>query len=114
VKDDAELREDVKVLKRQFDTLVLNKPVDATDPMHFTQNCPTLSLERLIEEVNALITHKWTRVVESPKFVLEAKFRHLIREVIPLKLRISISHHTKLNHLLIKHHNLHLSLHWKK
>jgi hypothetical protein len=31
VKDDAELREDVKVLKWQFDTLVLNKPVDAAE-----------------------------------------------------------------------------------
>jgi hypothetical protein len=65
VKDYTELREDVKALKRQFDTLVLNKPVNAaetykadvcglcTSPMHFTQNCPTLSSEQLIEEVNA-------------------------------------------------------------
>jgi hypothetical protein len=30
VKDDAELREDVKALKCQFDTLVLNKPVQCT------------------------------------------------------------------------------------
>jgi hypothetical protein len=65
VKDDAKLREDVKVIKRQLDTLVLNKPVNAaktyqadvcslcTSPMHFTQNCLTLSTEQLIEEVNA-------------------------------------------------------------
>ena len=64
VKDDVELKEDVKALKRQFETLVLNKPVNAentyqadawglcTSPMHFTQNCPTLSTEHLIEEVN--------------------------------------------------------------
>jgi hypothetical protein len=65
VKDDAELKEDVKVLKRQFNTLVLNKLVNAVEtyqadvcglcasPMHFTQNCPTLSTEQPIEEVNA-------------------------------------------------------------
>jgi hypothetical protein len=65
VKDDAKLREDVKALKRQFETLVLNKPVNATDtyqvvmcrlctsPIHFTQNYPTLSTEQPIEEVNA-------------------------------------------------------------
>jgi hypothetical protein len=65
VKDDAELREDVKALKRQFETLVLNKPVNVvntyqvdvcrlcTSPMHITQNYPTLSTENPIEEVNA-------------------------------------------------------------
>ena len=65
VKEDAELREDVKELKRQLATLVLNKPVNAAEtyqadvcelcasPMHFTQNCPTLSTENLIEEINA-------------------------------------------------------------
>ena len=65
VKDDAKLREDVKALKRQLANLVLNKPVNAaetyhanicglcTSPMHFTQNCPTLSIEQPIEEVNA-------------------------------------------------------------
>jgi hypothetical protein len=65
VKDNAELREDVKVLKCQFETLVLNKPMNAVDTyqvdicglctslMHFTQNCPTLSIEQSIEEVSA-------------------------------------------------------------
>jgi hypothetical protein len=60
VKDDVELREDVKELKCQLATLVLNKLVNAaetyqadvcglcTSPMHFTQNCPTLSTEQLI------------------------------------------------------------------
>ena len=50
VKDNAELREDVKELKRQLATLILNKPVNAaemcqadvcglcTSPIHFTQN----------------------------------------------------------------------------
>jgi hypothetical protein len=54
VKDDAGLREDVKALKRQFDTLVLSKPVNAVDTyqadvcglcsnlMHFIQNYTTL------------------------------------------------------------------------
>jgi hypothetical protein len=65
VKDDAELKEDVKALRRQLDALVLNKLVNVpktyqadvcrlcTSPMHFTQNCPTLSTEQPIEEVNA-------------------------------------------------------------
>jgi hypothetical protein len=65
VKENAELREEVKELKRKFATLILNKPVNAVEtyqadvcklcasPMHFTQNCPTLSTENLIEEVNA-------------------------------------------------------------
>jgi hypothetical protein len=65
VKENAELREEVKELKRKFATLVLNKPVNATEtyqadvcglcanPMHFTQNCPTLLAENPIEEVNA-------------------------------------------------------------
>ena len=51
VKDDAVLREDFKALKCQFDTLVLNKPVNAANtyqadvyglcisPMYFTQSC---------------------------------------------------------------------------
>ena len=70
VKDDANIREDFKVLKCQFDTLVLNKPMNATDtyqadvyglctsPMHFAQNCLTLSTEYLIEEVNAFNEYK--------------------------------------------------------
>jgi hypothetical protein len=70
VKNDAELREDVKALKRQFETLILNKPVKVTDtyqadvcrlctsPMHFTQNCPTLSTEQPIGEVNAFNEYK--------------------------------------------------------
>jgi hypothetical protein len=65
VKENVELREEVKELKHKFATLVLNKPVNATEtyqadvcglcanPMHFTQNCPTLSTENPIEEVNA-------------------------------------------------------------
>ena len=65
MKDDAELREDVKELKRQLATLVLNRPVNAVETyqadvcglcaslMHFTQNCLTLSTEQSIEEVNA-------------------------------------------------------------
>jgi hypothetical protein len=65
VKENTELREEVKELKRQFASLVLNKPVNAaetyqadvcglcTSPMHFTQNCPTLLAENPIEEVNA-------------------------------------------------------------
>jgi hypothetical protein len=65
VKDDAGLREDVKALKRQFDTLVLSKPVNAVDTyqadvcglcsnlMHFIQNYTTLSIGNPIEEVNA-------------------------------------------------------------
>jgi hypothetical protein len=65
VKDDAGLREDVKALKRQFDTLVLSKPVNAVDTyqadlygfcsnlMHFIQNCTTLLIGNPIEEVNA-------------------------------------------------------------
>jgi hypothetical protein len=65
VKENAELREEVKELKRKFATLVLNKPVNEAEtyqadvcglcasPMHFTQNCPTLSTENPIEEVNA-------------------------------------------------------------
>jgi hypothetical protein len=65
VKDDAGFRENVKVLKQQFDTLVLNKPMNAVDTYqadvcglcssltHFTQNCPTLSIGNPIEEVNA-------------------------------------------------------------
>jgi hypothetical protein len=50
VKDDTNIREEFKVLRRQFDTMVLNKPVNVADtyqveicglcanPMHFTQN----------------------------------------------------------------------------
>jgi hypothetical protein len=65
VKKEAELREDVNEIKRQLATLVLSKPVNAaetyqadvcglcTSPMHYTQNCPTLSAEQPIEEVNA-------------------------------------------------------------
>ena len=65
VKEDAELREDVKKSKCQLATLVLNKAVNAAktfqanvyglcaSPMHFTHNCPTLSTENPIEEVNA-------------------------------------------------------------
>ena len=70
MKDDAELREDVKVLKRQVESLVLNKPVNVADtyqvdvcwlctsPMHFTQNCHTLSTRNPIEEVNAFNEYK--------------------------------------------------------
>jgi hypothetical protein len=66
----TELREDVKAIKRQLATLVLNKPVNAaemyqadvcrlcTSPMHFTQNYPTLSTEQPIEEVNAFNEYK--------------------------------------------------------
>jgi hypothetical protein len=65
VKENAELREEVKELKRKFAALILNKPVNAAEtyqadvcklcasPMHFTQNYPTLSIENPIEEVNA-------------------------------------------------------------
>jgi hypothetical protein len=65
VKNDGDIREEIKVLKRQFDTMALNKLVNAVDtyqavvcgsydsPMHFTQNCPTLSTEYPTEEVNA-------------------------------------------------------------
>jgi hypothetical protein len=65
VKEDAELREEVKELKRQLATLALNKLVNAAEtyqadvcglcasPMHFTQNCPTLSIENPIEEAKA-------------------------------------------------------------
>jgi hypothetical protein len=65
VKDDVNIREEFKVLKRQFDTMVLNKPVNVADtylaevcglcanPMNFTQNCPTLSTEYPTEEVKA-------------------------------------------------------------
>ena len=65
MKDDAELREDVKVIKRQLATLVLKKLENAAEtyqadvcglcasPMHFTQNCYTLSTENPIKEVNA-------------------------------------------------------------
>ena len=70
VKDNAELKEDFKALKRQFDTLVLNKLVNTADtyqadvcglctgPMYFTQNCPTLSTEYPIEEVNAFSEYR--------------------------------------------------------
>ena len=70
VKDDAELREDVKAFKQQLETLALHKPINAVDTyqadvcglcanqMHFTQNCPTLSTENPIEEVNAFNEYK--------------------------------------------------------
>jgi hypothetical protein len=65
VKKEVELREDANEIKRQLATLVLNKLVNAaemyqadvcglcTSPMHYTQNCPTLSAKQLIKEVNA-------------------------------------------------------------
>ena len=65
MENNAVIREEVKVLRHQFDTMVLNKPVNAVDTyqanicglcanqMHFTQNCPTLSTEYSIEEANA-------------------------------------------------------------
>jgi hypothetical protein len=76
VKEDANLREDFKVLRRQFDTLVLNKPVNAAgtyqvevcrlcaSPTHFTQNCPNLSTEYPIEEVKAF--NEYRKPISGP------------------------------------------------
>jgi hypothetical protein len=133
VKNDANIRE-LKELRCQFDAMALSKPMNAAytyqvdicglcaSLMHFTQNYPTLSTvtKHPTEQVNAFNDYK--KPTNGPRLTIQGggitpislggRISHLIREGLPLKLRISISHHTKLNSLLIKYHSLHHSLHW--
>ncbi|XP_059446537.1 uncharacterized protein LOC132178098 [Corylus avellana] len=65
--NDTDIREELEDLRRQLDAMTLNKPVNVADtyqvdvcglcasPMHFTQNCPSLSIdaEYPTKQVNA-------------------------------------------------------------
>jgi hypothetical protein len=98
VKNDVDIRRELKELRCQLDAMALSKPVNAAytykvdvcglcaSPMQFTQNCPTLSTitKHPTEQVNAFNdyrkTHKWTktyklqsRVAKSPQFDLKAE-----------------------------------------
>ncbi|XP_059446551.1 uncharacterized protein LOC132178111 [Corylus avellana] len=72
VKDDADIRRQLKDLMRKVEAIALNKPVIEVDtyqvdvcslrasPMHFAQNCPSLSTfaEHPTEQVNAFNDHR--------------------------------------------------------
>jgi hypothetical protein len=124
---DTDIREEVKILRHQFDTMFLNKPINAANtyqanvcelcasPMHFTQNCPTLrkSVPSISIE-NPQMDHFLRLTIQSGGITpisFGSKISRLIREVLPLK--ISINHLNQLNFLLIKCHSLHHSHQWK-
>jgi hypothetical protein len=142
VRDNEDIRGQLKDLMSTVEALALNKPVTAANiyqaevcslcasPMHFTQNCPSLSTgaEYPPEQVNAFNDYRKPTSGGTIPTSLGSKIKHKINEEHQLKLvinillgsfhrlKISFGHLTKPNLLLFSlplkchhwNHNHHL------